>query len=189
MFLQLTALLGRWFLLQFTRMTFPAANNQQYSSSFLTGVEHRDGSPQANKKGYRGMKVPLRNVLNKEAACVGSIPGEMLSITSECHFSSSDVRPLTCCPCMTCVDCLRPVSWSLSSRKIKKQIHKLNTPWSFCTEMLDIYQKMKNGFQGHILIYIYIVIAQVGWLQSQTLFSTHGSSQRTGMKMEEDYVN
>lgn len=24
------------------------------------------------------------------------------------------------------------------------------------------YQKMKNGFQGHILIYIYIVIAQVG---------------------------
>lgn len=31
------------------------------------------------KKGYRGMKVPLRNVLNREAACVSSAPGQMLS--------------------------------------------------------------------------------------------------------------
>lgn len=31
------------------------------------------------KKRYRGMKVPLRNVLNWEAACVSSTPGQMLS--------------------------------------------------------------------------------------------------------------
>lgn len=31
------------------------------------------------KQGYRGMKVPLRNMLNWEAACVCSIPGQVLS--------------------------------------------------------------------------------------------------------------
>lgn len=31
------------------------------------------------KQGYRGMKVPLRNVLNWEAACVSSTPGQVLS--------------------------------------------------------------------------------------------------------------
>lgn len=31
------------------------------------------------KQGYRGMKVPLRNMSNWEAACVCSIPGQVLS--------------------------------------------------------------------------------------------------------------
>lgn len=31
------------------------------------------------RQGYRGMKVPLRNMLNWEAACVCSIPGQVLS--------------------------------------------------------------------------------------------------------------
>lgn len=88
----------------------------------------------------------------------------------ECYFSCSDVCPLAHYSCLTRVDSLRLVSLSLCSAKIKKQMHKLNTSLSFCMEMLDIYKKDENGFQGHVPILIYMATTQISFVQSQIAF-------------------
>lgn len=104
----------------------------------------------------------------------------------ECYFSRSDVCPLAHYPCLTRVDSVRLVSLSLCSAKIKKQMHKLNTPLSFCMQLLDIYKKRWEWLpRAHPYIDLH---GNNPLFRARSFSRHHGSSQRRCMRVEEAAV-